>query len=101
MKKIFAITAVSMMLAASSAFAACPLKVMPNHNSCTMGTPTGYAAPVSYSYIVSPVQQRTYLPACNNCNTQPAKKGFFSRMFTPVQNVYGATLGPIFTGLYD
>ena len=98
MKKIFALTAASMVLAATSAFAACPIN-MTHNTACKIGTPTGYAAPVSY--VVAPVQQRTYLPPCNNCNNQVAKKGFFSRMFTPVQNIYGATLGPIFTGLYD
>jgi len=98
MKKIFALTAASMILAATSTFAACPIN-MTHNNACKMGIPTGYAAPVSY--VVAPVQQRTYLPPCNNCNNQVAKKGFFSRMFTPVQNIYGATLGPIFTGLYD
>lgn len=98
MKKIFALTGASMILAATSTFAACPIN-MTHNSACKIGTPTGYAAPVSY--IVAPVQQRTYLPPCNNCNNQVAKKGFFSRMFTPVQNVYGATLGPIFTGLYD
>lgn len=98
MKKIFALTAASMILAATSTFAACPIN-MTHNSACKIGTPTGYAAPVSY--VVAPVQQRTYLPPCNNCNNQVAKKGFFSRMFTPVQNVYGATLGPIFTGLYD
>ena len=100
MKKIFALTAVSMILAATSAFASCPLNTI---NSCSMnhrytGVPTGAAAPVSY--IVAPVQQRTYLPACNNCNTQPAKRGFFSKMFSPIQGVYDATFGQIFTGLY-
>ncbi len=99
MKKILALTAAAMIMAATTAFASCSLKPVPMQNSCSIGVPTGAAAPVSYSYIVSPVQQRTYLPACNQCNT-PAKKGFFSKIFTPVQNVYDATFGQIFTGLY-
>lgn len=100
MKKIFALTAVSLMLAAGSAFASCPLKAMPMHNSCSIGVPTGAAAPVSY--IVAPVQQRTYLPACNTCcNGKAEKKGFFSKVFAPVRSIYDATLNPIFTGLYN
>lgn len=100
MKKIFALTAAGMILAATTAFASCPINPT---NSCSInphytGVPTGAAAPVSY--IVAPVQQRTYLPACNNCNTQPAKRGFFSKMFSPIQGVYDATFGQIFTGLY-
>ena len=98
MKKIFALTAATMILAATTTFAACPLKAVPTQNSCSIGVPTGAAAPVSY--IVAPVQQRTYLPACNPCNAKPAKKGFFSKVFTPIQGVYDATLGQIFTGLY-
>ena len=99
MKKILALTAAAMIMAATTAFASCPLKPMPMQNSCSIGVPTGAAAPVSYSSIVSPVHQRTYLPACNQCSTQ-TKKGFFSKIFTPVQNVYDATFGQIFTGLY-
>ena len=99
MKKILSTaiiaTAATVMFGAT-AFGACPIKA--SQTSCSIGTPTGAAAPVSY--IVAPVQQRTYLPACNNCNSQPAKKGFFSRMFSPVQGVYDATFGQIFTGLY-
>ena len=99
MKKIFALTAAAIIMAATTAFASCPLKPMQMQNSCSIGVPTGAAAPITYSYIVAPVQQRTYLPACNQCNS-PAKKGFFSKVFTPVQNVYDATFGQIFTGLY-
>ena len=98
MKKIFALTAATMILAATTTFAACPLKAVPMQNSCSIGLPTGAAAPVSY--IVAPVQQRPYLPACNPCNAKPAKKGYFSKVFTPIQGVYDATLGQIFTGLY-
>ena len=99
MKKIFTLTAVSLMLAAGSTFAACPIKATPMQNSCTAGNPTGAAAPISY--IVAPVQQRTYLPACNTCDGKTQKKGFFSKVFTPVRNIYDATLNPIFTGLYN
>ena len=63
MKKIFALTAAAMIMAATTAFASCPLKPMPMQNSCSIGVPTGAAAPITYSYIVAPVQQRTYLPA--------------------------------------
>lgn len=98
MKKIFALTAATMIMAATTTFAACPLKATSMQNSCSMGVPTGAAA--SINYIVAPVQQRTYLPACSPCNTKPAKKGFFNKVFTPVQGVYDATLGQIFTGLY-
>lgn len=100
MKKIFALTAVSMMLAATTAFASCPLKA----DSCSMkyvGIPTGAAAPVTY--VAAPVVQRNCLPPCNTCNTcnaKPAEKGFFSKIFTPVKGIYDATLGQIFTDLY-
>lgn len=98
MKKIFALTAVSMMLAATTAFASCPIN--PTNNSCSIhqtGRITGAAAPVSY--IVAPVQQRTYLPPCNNCNTQQ-KKTFFQKVMTPFTGVYNAVFSP-FTNLYD
>lgn len=100
MKKIFALTALSLTLAAGSAFASCPINA-PMHNSCSMGVPTGAAAPVSY--IVAPAQQRTYLPACNTCcnGKTTEKRGFFSKVFSPVRGIYDATLGPIFTGLYN
>ena len=98
MKKIGILTALTAILATTSAFASCPINPT---NRCSMtqhGVMTGAAAPISY--IVAPVQERTYLPPCTACN-KATKKGFFSKIFTPVQNVYGATLGPIFTGLYD
>lgn len=99
MKKIFALTAVSMMLAATTAFASCPIN---STGSCSInpvvGTPTGAAAPVSY--IVAPVAQRTYLPPCNTCKNQPAKKSFLQKVSTPFTGVYNAVFSP-FTNLYD
>lgn len=99
MKKMFstaAVVAAASLMLSATAFAACPIK---QHSACKIGTPTGAAAPVNYSYIVSPVAQRTYLPPCNNC-TQPAKKNFFQKMMTPVNNVYDAMVGPFFN-LYN
>lgn len=98
MKKIGILTALTLMLATTSAFASCPINLTNSCNVKQHGSITGAAAPMSY--IVAPVQQRTYLPPCTNCN-KATKRGFFSKVFTPVQNVYGATLGPIFTGLYE
>lgn len=95
MKKIFALTAATMILAATTTFASCPLKSM--NNACSMGVPTGAAAPVSY--IVGPAYERAVVPPCQNCCNKE-KKGFFSKIFTPVQGIYDATLGQIFTGLY-
>lgn len=101
MKKIFstaAVVAASAFMLNAVAFGACPIK--PNNTACTIGTPTGAAAPVSYSYIVQPVAKRTYLPACNNCAQQPVKKNFFQRAMTPVTGVYDAMIGPFFN-LYN
>lgn len=100
MKKILSMTAVAAattLMLSATAFGACPIK---QNTACTIGTPTGAAAPVSYSYIVQPVAQRTYLPACNNCSNQPAKKNFFQRVMTPVTGVYDAMVGPFFN-LYN
>lgn len=100
MKKIFALTAVSMMLAATTAFASCPIN--PVNSSCSikpvLGVPTGAAAPVSY--IVAPVAQRTYVPPCNTCSNQPAKKTFFQKVMTPFTGIYDAVFSP-FTNLYN
>ncbi len=98
MKKIFTLTAAAMIMAASSAFAVCP--VNPANNACSInstGTITGAAAPVSY--IVAPAQQRTFVPPCNNCNTKQ-KKSFFQKIMSPVSGVYNAVFSP-FTHLYD
>ena len=100
MKKILstaAVVAASAFMLNAVAFGACPIK---NNTACTIGTPTGAAAPVSYSYIVQPVAKRTYLPACNNCAQQPVKKNIFQRVMTPVTGVYDAMVGPFFN-LYD
>ncbi len=98
MKKIFLLSAAAMILASTTAFASCSIN--PVNNSCSInptGRITGAAAPVSY--IVAPAQQRTFLPPCNNCNTQQ-KKSFFQKMMTPVSGVYNAVFSP-FTQLYD
>ncbi len=98
MKKIIALSAATMILATSTAFASCPIN--PANNSCSLyqtGKITGAAAPVSY--IVAPAQQRTFLPPCNNCNTRQ-KKSFFKKMMSPVSGVYNAIFSP-FTNLYD
>lgn len=100
MKKILstaAVVAASAFMLNAVAFGACPIK---HNTACTIGTPTGAAAPVSYSYIVQPVAKRTYLPACNNCAQQPVKKNIFQRVMTPVTGVYDAMVGPFFN-LYD
>ena len=101
MKKILStaalVTATSLILG-STAFGACHLKTI--QQSCTTGYTTGAAAPVSYSYIVSPVAQRIYLPSCNNCSNQQIKKSAFQRMVTPFSGVYNAVFAP-FTSLYD
>lgn len=100
MKKIFALTAVSMMLASTMAFASCPINK--TNNSCSVnpvvGTPTGAAAPISY--IVAPVSERTYLPACSTYKNQSAKKSIFQKVMTPFNGVYNAVFSP-FTNLYD
>ena len=99
MKKILSTaiiaTAATVMFGAT-AFGACPIKA--SQTSCSIGTQTGAAAPVSY--IVAPVAQRTYVPPCNNCSNQPAKKSIFQKMMTPFTGVYNAVFGP-FTNLYD
>lgn len=103
MKKIFStavlVAATSVMLGAT-AFGACPLKVLGTpQTSCSIGIPTGAAAPVSY--IVAPVAQRTYVPACNTCcANKPEKKSFFQKVMTPFTGVYNAVVSP-FTNLYD
>lgn len=102
MKKILStavlVAATSVMLGAT-AFGACPLRTIGTAPAaCQMGTPTGAAAPVSY--IVAPVAQRTYVPPCNNCANQPAKKSIFQKVMTPFTGVYNAVFGP-FTNLYD
>ena len=102
MKKILNLTAVTLAMTfalGATAFGACPLKA--GHTACSInnvGVPTGAAAPVSY--IVAPVAQRTYLPACNTCNVKTQKKSFMQKMFSPVRGIYDATFGQIFTGLY-
>ena len=101
MKKILSMTALvaaTSLILGSTAFGACQLKTL--QPSCTTGYITGAAAPVSYSYIVSPVAQRTYLPACNNCSNQQIKKSVFQRVMTPFSGVYNAVFAP-FTNLYD
>lgn len=100
MKKILsiaAVTAATTIMLSSTAFGACPLNN--NQTACKIGLPTGAAAPVSYSYIVAPVAQRTYVPPCNNC-AQPQKKSIFQKVMTPFTGVYNAVFGP-FTNLYD
>ena len=105
MKKILStaalVTATSLILG-SSAFGACHINApqQPCMTGYTTGYTTGAAAPVSYSYIVSPVAQRTYLPACNNCANQQAKRSIFQKMMTPFSGVYNAVFAP-FTNLYD
>ena len=99
MKKILStavIFAATTLMLGSTAFGACSLK--PAQSACTIGIPTGAAAPVSY--IVAPVAQRTYLPPCNNCSNQPAKKTMFQKVMTPFTGIYNAVFGP-FTHLYD
>lgn len=93
MKKIFALTAVSMMLAATTAFAACPLKSY--QSSCNM--PRISHAQTAYAPMpaIPMVMQNSGDPCCGS-----KKKGFFKKVFTPVRGVYDATLGQIFTGLY-
>lgn len=95
MKKIFALSTAAMIFAATSAFAVCPIK--PMNTSCSIGNPTGAAAPVSY--VIAPAHDRNYVPPCQSCCGKE-KKSFFKKVFTPVQGVYDATLGQIFTGLY-
>ena len=101
MKKILstaAVFAATTLMLGSTAFGACPLNL--GQTSCSMGNITGAAAPASYSYIVAPTAQRTYLPPCNNCANQPVKKSFFQKVMTPFTGVYNAVFGP-FTHLYD
>lgn len=98
MKKILstaAVVAASSILLGATAFGACPLKAY--QPSCSMGVPTGYAAPVSY--IVAPVAQRTIVPPCQNCCNKE-KKTIFQKVMAPFTGVYNAVFSP-FTTLYD
>lgn len=98
MKKILstaAVVAATTLMIGATAFGACPLKSY--QSSCSMGVPTGYAAPVSY--IVAPVAQRTIMPPCQNCCNK-TKKNFFQKAMTPFTGVYNAVFSP-FTNLYD
>lgn len=99
MKKILstaAVVAATTLMLSATAFGACPLRA--NQTSCMIGTPTGAAAPISY--IVAPVAQRTYVPPCNNCANQPAKKSIFQKVMSPFTGIYNAVFSP-FTTLYD
>lgn len=84
----------STFLLSSIAFGACPINKV--NTACKIGTPTGAAAPVSY--IVAPVNQRTYLKPCTNCEKQ-TKQNIFQKTIKPFTGIYNSIIGP-FTNLY-
>ena len=95
MKKIFALAAVSMMLAATTAFATCPIKAQ--NTACSINT--NRISHIQTPYV-APVTQRAYMPCCGNNLKKVEKKSIMQKVFTPVRGVYDATFGAIFNNLY-
>lgn len=87
MKKLFALTAVSLMLASSSAFAVCPCQkvLLPEPMKFQK---ISYAAPVTIAPVAQPQ------PCCNN--RVVVKKTFWDRTKDFSGKIYDYTVGPFF-----
>lgn len=92
MKKIALLTALTVMLGTSGAFAVC---------NCP--SPNPYAYDMNRVSVVRPVAMVPVVqqnPCCNPCcNTKTEKKSFFTRIFDGTKTVYQNTFGNIFTSM--